>query len=227
MKRSSVSLVAFLSVPLLILALAIVRHQGGYRAVAIDTRFNQIKTGEQSPALVAVQELGGAVVPTLRKRLKSQDISDRIKAAWVLGQLGPVASNAIPDLIMCLDDPVNNLPIFAIQSLEAIAPAQVDAVPKLLSKLSDANEGVSNCAADLLGMIEKERKARNLRMSSDDYEYDMAFVHASALRVRLIGLERLMRLSSSDERALRALKLLSNDSNAVVRERCAILLSRP
>jgi len=132
--------------------------------------------------------------------------------------LGPVASNAIPDLVQSLDDPVNNLPIFALQSLATIAPVQMEEdVPKLLAKLNDSNEGVINCAADLLAKIEQARKAQNLPTHADEYEYDMTFLRSSAQRVRLIGLQRLMQLSPKDERVVSAFKALLNDSNVMVR----------
>lgn len=150
-----------------------------------------------------------------------------MKAAWALGELGPIASNAIPSLIDAMDDPASNVEILAIQSLEKIAPEQVDAIPKLLSRLGDSNPGVSNSAADLLNKIEKARKARNLATYSNEYEFDMAFLHSTSQRARLFGLLRLMHFSVPDERVDSTLKALLTDTNSMIREQTAIFLKNP
>lgn len=233
--------------PVAIVIMAIIHRPPTFEGKLIADWFEDIKIEQPSPAstdlstdgnaatsssaspenlsLAAFQRMGSAAVPVLQKELKSDNVSHRLKAAWALGHMGPVASNAIPDLILSLDDPVNNLPVFAIQALETIAPEQVDAVPKLLSKLSDPNLGVSNCAADLLKKIEQARKAGNLPAYGDEYEYDMAFFHASSQRVRIIGLQRLLRLSPKDERVAATFKSLLNDSNDLIREQSALFLS--
>jgi HEAT repeat protein len=153
-------------------------------------------------------------------------MNDRLKGAWVLGQLGPVATNAVPDLIQSLDDPRDVCVIYSIKALEHIAPARVEAIPKLLAKLADPNPGVSNCAADLLDRIERERNAAKLPAYGDQYGYDISFAHSSSQRVRLAGLQRLMSLSPSDDRVVPAFKALANDTNVTVREQAALFLKK-
>ena len=180
--------------------------------------FDEIEPGKASPSLTSFQSMGGAAVSVLRAELKSDDVSRKLKAAWALGSVGPAASNAIPDLISCLDDPVNNLPVFAMQALGTIVPEQVTAIPQLLLKLSDPNQAVSNAAEVLLGKIEQARKACDLPTYSDEFGYDTAFLQASSQRVRLIGLQRLMRISPSDGRVEATFKSLASDSNNLIRE---------
>lgn len=57
-------------------------------------------------------------------------------------------------------------------------------------------------------------------------EYDMAFAHSTSQRVRLAGLQRLMRLSPSDDRVVPAFKVLANDTNVTVREQAALFLKK-
>jgi HEAT repeat protein len=218
MKRSILNGLLFLCMPVGILVLAIMHRPPMFEGKEVVIWFNGVEASQSSPGLAAFKRMGRVAVPVLQQELKSEDVSSRVKAAWLLGQLGPVASNAIPDLVQSLDDPVNNLPIFALQSLATIAPVQMEEdVPKLLAKLNDSNEGVINCAADLLAKIEQARKAQNLPTHADEYEYDMTFLRSSAQRVRLIGLQRLMQLSPKDERVVSAFKALLNDSNVMVR----------
>jgi hypothetical protein len=227
MKNAVFKAFIFLCFPAVILICAIAHHEPAFEGKEIPVWFSEIKVGHPSPALAAFQKMGSAAVPVLQTELKSQDAGSRIKAAWVLGQLGPVASNAIPDLLQSLDNPVNNLPIFALQSLETIAPAQVDDVSKLLSELCSTNIGVCNCAADLLDKIEQARKAANLPQYGDAYENAMVFLRSPAGRVRSMGVGRLIRLSPDDKRALTTLKSLLNDPDTVVRQQSVAFFNGP
>lgn len=226
MKKTLLYCFLFLSMPVAIVVMAMLHRGPTFEGKAIAVWFNTVKIGQPSPSLAAFQKMGGASVPVLQQGLKSEDMNDRLKGAWVLGQLGPVASNAIPDLIQSLDDPKDVCVIYSIKALEHILPARVEAIPKLLAKLGDTNLGVSNCAADLLDRIERERKAANLPAYGDRSEYDMAFAHSTSQRVRLAGLQRLMRLSPSDDRVVPAFKVLANDTNVTVREQAALFLKK-
>jgi HEAT repeat protein len=246
MKKIIFNILIFLLMPVAIVVMAIIHRPPTFEGKLIADWFDEMKIEQPSSAstafqkigsaatsssaspenlgLTAFQRMGSAAVPVLQTELKSDDVSHRLKAAWALGRLGPVASNAIPDLILCLDDSVNNLPIFAIQALETIAPAQVNAIPKLLSKLSDPNLGVSNCAADLLNKIELARKANNISMPVSEYEYANAFLRASSQRVRIMGLQKLMQISPQDERVVATFKTLLNDMNDLIRQQAAMFL---
>ncbi len=145
--------------PLAIVVWVLLHRAPAFEGKEVREWFREMQTGQASPALTAFQKMGSAAVPPLQQALRTGVYSEQVKAAWALGQLGPVASNAIPELLHCLDGDLPSIKVFAIQSLETIAPAQVDAVQKLVTMLADTNPGVSNCAADLLNKVERERKA--------------------------------------------------------------------
>ena len=218
MGRITVNLLVFLALPVGILVFAIMHMPVAYNGKEASVWFNEAKLGQPSPGMVAFREMGKRGVPVLQMALQSLDTGDKLKAVWMLGQLGPVASNAIPNLVNCLDDdPSGNLAIHALQSLGTIDPAQVDAIPILMLKLSDPNPGVSNCSADLLNKIEQARKARHLSVGVDDYEYALAFLHGSVQRVRIMGLRKLMQLSLNDKRVEATFQSLLNDTNDQIR----------
>ncbi len=221
-KKAIVYCSLFLSMPLAIVIFAVIHRGPTFEGKRVTEWFREMKMGQPSPALTAFQRMGRAGMPPLQKALQSGQYSEKVKAAWALGQLGPVASNAIPDLVQCLDTGLGGLDIFAMQSLERIAPAQVDAIPQLLAKLGDRDLGVSNTAADLLNKVERDRRARNLWTNSDEYGYDLAFLNASSQRVRLFGLLRLMHFSHPDERVAATFQTLLTDTNDMIRGQTAL-----
>jgi hypothetical protein len=67
--------------------------------------------------------------------------------AQALEYLGPAGSNAVPDLVRCLDDPKAGAVLFPIHALTEIAPERVEAIPTLLAKLGDADAMIRQQAA--------------------------------------------------------------------------------
>ena len=227
MKRLAVNSVVFISLPLVILVTAIIHRPLTFSGKRVTVWLNEIRIGQPSPAVAVFQKMGAAGVASLRNALKSDDVSVRMKAAWVLGRLGPMASNAVPDLIQSMDDEASNVEIVSIQSLKYIGASQTNVIPKLLSKLSSTNLGVSNSAADWLNRILMEGEAGGICPYADEYEVDIAFLHSSSQRVRLFGLVRLMHFSVSDDRVASTLRTLLDDTNSTIREQTAVFLNNP
>ncbi len=230
MKNKILLGVLFLSLPVLLLILVISKRGATHQGMSASVWFEQIKTlGEtnaNSPEIIALRSMGTAALPVVQSTLKSSKRYERAKAAWVMGQLGPVASNAVPDLILAIDDADPSTQNYAIAALAAIGTTSEEVVPKLVAKLSSPNPAISYFAADLLDKIEQERKVKSLPPAAgDEYERAMLFVRAALPTIRVKGVTRLANLAPKDERAASALKSLSNDPNGSVRQTAAALLA--
>lgn len=222
----------FFALPILLLIVVVSKRETSYHGKSASVWFEQIQTlGETNvngPQIIALRSMGIPAVPVVQNALKSSKRYERAKAAWVLGQLGPVASNAVPDLILALDDADPSTQNYAIAALAAIGTTSEEAVPKLVAKLSSPNPAISYFAADLLDKVEHERQAKNLSpVSGDEYERAMSFVRAALPTVRVKGVNRLAKLAPKDERAAATLRLLANDPNGSVRQTAAALLAKP
>jgi len=229
MKNKILFGVLFLSLPVLLLIIS--KRGATYKGMSASVWFDQVKTlGEtnaNSPEIIALRSMGISVLPVVQNALKSTSRYDRAKAAWVIGQLGPVASNAVPDIIMAIDDADPSTQNYAIAALGAIGTTSEEAVPKLVAKLSNPNPAISYFAADLLDKIEQERRMKGLPPAAgDEYERAMSFVRAALPAIRVKGVNRLANLAPKDERASSALELLSKDANGSVRQTAAALLAR-
>lgn len=217
----------FFVFPVLLLILVVSKRE----TTSVSIWFEQIQTlGETNvngPQINALRSMGISAVPVVQNALKSSKRYDRAKAAWVLAQLGPVASNTVPDLIQALDDADPSTQNYAIAALAAIGTTSEEAVPKLVAKLSTPNPAISYFAADLLDKIEYERQVKNLPpVSGDEYELAMSFVRAALPTVRVKGVNRLAKLAPKDERAAATLKSLAKDPNGSVRQTAAALLAK-
>lgn len=222
--------VLWLSLPVLLLIVVMSKRATSYQGKSASVWFAQIQTlGETNvngPQMNALRSMGISAVPVVQNALKSPKRYDRAKAAWVLGQLGPVASNTVPDLILALDDADPSTQNYAIAALKVIGTTSEEAVPKLVAKLSSPNPAISYFAADLLEKIERERQAKNLPpVAGDEYERAMSFVRAALPTVRVKGVNRLAKLAPKDERAAAMLKSLANDTNGSVRQTATALLA--
>jgi HEAT repeat protein len=91
----------------------------------------------------------------LRKALKHQDGNVRSGAASVLGEIGPAAKDAVPDLIEALKD--RDMRPIAVGALGRIGPAAKDAVPALIEALKDQHFIVCNAAAKALEQIRLQK----------------------------------------------------------------------
>jgi len=71
-------------------------------------------------AVLALTKIGEPAVPELRKALGNKKASIRANAAWVLGNLGLIAKDAVPDLINALRDKSEWVKKKAADALEMI-----------------------------------------------------------------------------------------------------------
>jgi HEAT repeat protein len=223
MKRNWLIIILFFALPAAIVVVAIIRGNSLHQRVQAEKWFRElriVRTKEPSPPLEALRKMGPAALPTLREALKASLPSTRLRAAWALGELGPMASNAVPDLVQGLDDDDDMIRSFSMEALTGIGTARSDLVPKLLAELKRWT--VCHQAADLLDKIEQQRKAMNLpRAYSDEYEYAMAFARGATPAVQLMAVPK---LPPKDERSLPVFKAFLNHTNLWVRQQTAIFL---
>lgn len=85
----------------------------------------------------ALRRIGSAAVPALVRSLKSTDPDVRLRAAEILGRMGPEAKESVPDLIERLGDDDPRVRKMAIRALGQIGPAAAAAVPALIRVLHE------------------------------------------------------------------------------------------
>lgn len=218
--------IIFLCVPLGIFITVIVRWEPNYGGKNALGWFKNMKIESQSQNLEALKKMGKPAVPMLEMELKSQEIGYRIKAAWALGKLGPVAFGAVPDLIKSLDDQDMIVRFEAINALSELNASGKDLTQKLIARLGDDNVAVNNSAAALLNKMEEQHKSIDVSFTTNEYEYTVAFLNSPSLRVKLIGVNRIMKLPQDDENVRATIKMLLKDTNPAIREQALVLLKQ-
>jgi HEAT repeat protein len=109
----------------------------GYRAVTpawVVTPYeewNLEKTAENS-----LGRIGESAVPALVRSLNHPDPVLRLRAAKILGRIGPEARSAVPQLVSTLRDPQLPVRKAAIWALGQIGPDAAEAVDPLLNVLN-------------------------------------------------------------------------------------------
>ena len=94
--------------------------------------------------------------PRLQKlicRLRSPDDVKRIHAGFLLGRMGPGATEAVPTLLELLQDASVQNRKLAAWTLGSIGQGAVEAIPALLVAVQDTNEGVRKMAREALEQI--------------------------------------------------------------------------
>src|SRR5262249_29905417 len=86
-------------------------------------------------------------------RLKDGKPNVRVRAAKALGEIGPAAAPAIPDLAELLRDEDVSVRLAAVTALGEIGPAAKEAVPILIEALQDADAEISAAAVTALGQL--------------------------------------------------------------------------
>ena len=225
MKNIILKAVIFLCVPAGILTTAILKREPMYQGKPAGIWVDELRLNRDS-AMNALHHLGKAAVPALRAGLNSRAPTDKCRAAWALGNLGPVAGEAVPDLIQTLDDGNPGVENEAMEALSRIGLTDETIVPKLLAKLTG---GLTDpFAATLLNAIEQARQREILPpVSGDAFAYDMAFLKSGTPVVRLNGAIKLAVLARKDDRAKAALQTLLEDENQSVRVEAAHLMTNP
>jgi len=213
----------FFSGPAIILAIAIVHHQQTYHGKSAAVWFEAMRTNE-GEALVGLQNLGAYALPILKDRLRSPATTERCRAALALGKLGPVAKDAVRDLIQALDDGAPGVRCEAMLALSRLKITNQDVAPKLMTKIPDAKEG--SCAATLLNAIIKERREEGLPpIPCEGYEYGSACLTSAVPAMRLNGAIQLAAVSSTNQQAMAALQGLRHDENGWVRQEVSLLIT--
>jgi len=113
-------------------------------------------------------------LPVASKALENERL--RLGAVFVLRRLGPMAKEAVPDLVRAMNKEqqldVRREIFFA---LAAIGPASEEAIPELIKSLSHENVKVRNGATYALGKIGPAAKSalptlkRNMQSTDDEY----------------------------------------------------------
>lgn len=228
-------LALFLSLPLALAVLVVIRRASGYQGKPAIVWFEEMAMprepegpGPEPAGLEALRKIGKRALPTLERALETGPRWERTKAAWTLGRLGPVATNAIPSLVQAVDDTDPIVRYYAIRSLTRLDAAGDDLIPKLVARLGDPERVVCPAAAELLSNIEQQREARHLPpVWANEFDHAMAFVRSPHVRLRLMGIDRLVSLPQRDERVVAALQSLLTDELEVVRRRAAMALNTP
>jgi HEAT repeat protein len=113
-----------------------------------------IVLGHMGPSILAKEALWA-----LAARLKDGSTAVRRGAARALGNMGPKAAEAVPDLVEALQDIDTDTRVEAASSLGNIGPAASSAAPHLGRAVKDAEPPVSRTAAYALGRIGPAAKA--------------------------------------------------------------------
>jgi hypothetical protein len=93
-----------------------------------------------------------------REALKNPDINIRREAARALGEIGPGAKDAVPELIEALND--EDIDLIAVWALGKIGPAAVEAAPAIrlwLEKVNSRCRRMSEIRPQLLYLPEDQR----------------------------------------------------------------------
>jgi len=109
---------------------------------------DDFESGFGAGAAIAIGKVGAPVVPMLRRSLKCDDPKTRAMAAKALSDIGPPARDAIPDLLLLLNDTAGKVqhsgewasPIVQYEAALALAnidPTRKEVLPILIKILTD------------------------------------------------------------------------------------------
>lgn len=107
----------------------------------------------QLDAVFALSAVGRAAVSHTAELLNENDWWLRAAAADVLGDLGTIASDTVPQLTRALDDEAEWVRRNAVEALGNIGPAAAEAVPALSHRLRDSESWIRHNAALALAKI--------------------------------------------------------------------------
>jgi HEAT repeat protein len=107
-------------------------------------------------------------VPGLIVSLKTGEPAVRAASARILGELGPVAKDAVPALIESLKDDDKEVRRNGIKSLGQMGAAASDAVAPIAEAFADASFETRRAAAIALGGIGDPRAAAALKKARKD-----------------------------------------------------------
>ena len=111
-----------------------------------------------------MSSFGIKAVPTLIDSLENKDNWIRTNAANILGEIGPPAKDAIPALVIALDDNYDDCRFRAVQALQKIGDIDPMVMPALDKASKDKSKKIANLAKHAMKTIKNEqakKKAKN------------------------------------------------------------------
>ncbi len=172
-------------------------------------------------ATEAIGKITGDFEPILRiyrDQLKEEIFYERWIALRSLGDLGPAAKQAVPDMIIALDDPKIEVRRSAAYELGRIGPAAKEAVPALGNVLADNDLDIkANAAFALWNITGKAGRYAKIVI---------AMLENPSWKVRESGAYLLGERGQAARIAAPKLKLLLQDENRAVREAAKKALSK-
>ncbi len=126
-------------------------------------------------------------VPTLLRNLRDRDVSTRMRAAKMLGDLGPPPRAAAPYLAEALKDPDRDVRRLALQALHRIVPREKPTEPEVeiyVQDLQDPDEAVRLHAAKALARLGPlaEPAIPALQEATNDPDRDVRHMAQEALQ---------------------------------------------
>jgi HEAT repeat protein len=109
-------------------------------------------------AIDGLVEIGSPAVPALVTALSSNDVTLRLNAASVLGDLGAESAPAVPALTHALQDQDDRVRLYATWALGNIGTTAKSAIPALILALQDGNQYVRIYAPSALRRIGVDAK---------------------------------------------------------------------
>ena len=104
---------------------------------------------ELAKAVLALGADARPALPSLREALKSEDVYTRDWAMQVLAAIGPAASEAIPDLIVCL---IRFVP-YRVEAARTLGKLGEKGIDPLMALLASTDPAIRSSAATALGNI--------------------------------------------------------------------------
>jgi HEAT repeat protein len=89
-----------------------------------------------------------------REDLKSPSASERWRAVWALGQIGPPAKAAIPEITQLVKDPNPIVRFMAAEALGRFGPDAKSAIPVLREAMRDSSRTVREVARNSLRQVD-------------------------------------------------------------------------
>lgn len=139
-----------------------------------------VESLEQKLSTQAIQRMGSKAVPFLLEMLR-RDYQNARKAVGGFAALGQLGKNAVPELLILLDEPYDTISYYnTISSIGHIGPAAESAIPFLLAELRlNAQPHVAADALGNIGPLAVEAVPLILEiLSAGDYPYDIPFITA-------------------------------------------------
>lgn len=191
---------------------ALIMRIPAYQSKSVIIWFEHASMGQPSADVEGLKKMGKIAVPELSAELRSDRVERRLKAAWILGQMGSkAAGGAIPALDQAIDDPDQMVRTYALRALSALGFFQESMVPKLIEKLGDSHESVSDSASGLLLKIEEQQEHNHVPVWTNEYAFVMAFLQSPSRRVQLVGLEKLAGLPEGQMMSAKKAIMAGND----------------